>query len=373
MTFLAAAIWIGSMAAQAKAPPASPTPARTPLQEAATQARLAGRVADAISKYKQALQVSPSWSEGWYYLGVITYEQDRARDCTDAFTRFVKLQPKVAAGFAFLGLCLYKSADYRGALSALDRAERIGLPAGEQLTDVVNYHAALLYTKGGNFERALQMLDYFARRDAVEPKLIELAGIAGLRRPIFPPDLPAEDRELIYRVGRAVMTVAERRVTQAFEMFDELKRDFPAALNLHYLYGSFLLGAAELDAAIREFEAELKLQPDHLPSLVVIGLQHLKKNDFAQALQYGERAVRLAPGNCTAQALLGRALVEGDLDVPRGVAALERAVGLEPESPQVRFALASAYAKAGRKEDAAKQRVEFLRLKKQTPSGGGTP
>jgi len=59
---------------------------------------------------------------------------------------------------------------------------------------------------------------------------------------------------------------------------------------------------------------------------------------------------------------LGRALVEsGDLD--NGIKELELSKQQAPGSPQTRIALASAYARAGRNEDAARERAEFLKLK----------
>ena len=68
------------------------------------------------------------------------------------------------------------------------------------------------------------------------------------------------------------------------------------------------------------------------------------------------------PDSYVAHSVLGRLLVEtGELQP--GIQELERAENLAPESPQPRIALASAYAKAGRKEDAARERREFLRLK----------
>jgi predicted Zn-dependent protease len=42
---------------------------------------------------------------------------------------------------------------------------------------------------------------------------------------------------------------------------------------------------------------------------------------------------------------------------------LEKARDLAPESPETRVALASAYAKVGRPQDAARERAEFQRLK----------
>ncbi len=360
--------------AQSAAPAPKPALAekqRTPLQEAATKARMAGRLDEAVIKYKQALQATPAWPEGWYFLGTIHYEKDRPRECAESFARFVKLQPNVSAAHALMGLCLFQLSDYSSALTALNQAERLGLPKEEQLTDVASYHAAMLYTRDGNFEKALIVLNFFSRRESIEPKIIELTGIAALRRPIFPADLPPADRELIYRVGRAVMTAGARRVADASKMFEDLVQDFPKAENLHFVYGSLLLGA-DTAAALRQFEQELALQPQHLPTIVIMGLEYLAEGKPEQARTMGEKAVKIAPQNFTAHTLLGRALADGNLDIPAGIAELEKAVSLEPGSPQVRIALASAYAKAGRRDDAAKQRAEFLRLKKLT-AGGEAP
>ena len=58
---------------------------------------------------------------------------------------------------------------------------------------------------------------------------------------------------------------------------------------------------------------------------------------------------------------LGRALVEtGSLEP--GIVELETAVTLAPDSPEMHFALARAYAKAGRKDDAARARATFAEL-----------
>jgi tetratricopeptide (TPR) repeat protein len=343
---------------------AATVPRHTPIQAQATKARLDGRLDEAVLAYKRALQASPGWSEGWYFLGTIHYENDRPRECADSFARFVTLAPKVSAGHALLGLCLYRLKQYPAALSALNQAERIGLPQDDTLTNVASFHAALLYTKEANFEKALKILGFFSRGATIDPKVIELTGIAALRRPIFPEELPATDREIVYRVGRAVMTAGARRTAEASKMLEELVQDFPKDAAVHFVYGTLLLGG-DTEQALRELEEVVRLQPDHLPAHVVMGLEYLRQSRFAEARARGEAAVKLAPGNFTARTVLGRALVEGDLDVPAGLLELETAVRLEPGSPQVRIALASAYAKAGRREDAAKQRAEFLRLRKE--------
>ena len=50
---------------------APPQPKHTPLQAQATQSRLAGRLDEAVLNYRKALQATPAWSEGWYFLGTI--------------------------------------------------------------------------------------------------------------------------------------------------------------------------------------------------------------------------------------------------------------------------------------------------------------
>ena len=348
---------------------AQAVPVRTPLQEQATKARLAGRLDEAVLGYKRALAATPAWSEGWYFLGTIHYERDQARECADAFSRFTKLQPNVSTGHALLGLCLYQLKQYPAALSELNESERIGLPEGDPVTKVASFHAALLYTKYANFEKALKILGFFSRDAVVDPKVIELSGLAALRRPLFPVELPTEDRELVYRVGRAVITAGARRTAEASKLLEELVEDFPKQAGLHFVYGTLLLGG-DTEAAMKQLEEVVKLEPDHLPAHVVMGLEYLRQNNFEAARQCGEKAVRLAPANFTSRTLLRRALAEGGFDLTAGLRELETAMQLEPGSPQVRIALASAYAKAGRREEAAKQRAEFLRLRKSIEGGG---
>jgi predicted Zn-dependent protease len=79
-------------------------------------------------------------------------------------------------------------------------------------------------------------------------------------------------------------------------------------------------------------------------------------------LQYAERAVKTAPASFAAYTALGRVLVDSG-KTKEGIEKLEYAAKLAPDSPQVRIALASAYAKVGRSADAARERAEFLKLK----------
>ena len=57
-------------------------------------------------------------------------------------------------------------------------------------------------------------------------------------------------------------------------------------------------------------------------------------------------------------------------DIQAGIRELEICEQQAPGEPQTHIALASAYAKAGRNNDAARERTEFLKLKQLTKSPG---
>jgi predicted Zn-dependent protease len=162
-------------------------------------------------------------------------------------------------------------------------------------------------------------------------------------------------------MGRAVMTASARRANEAAAQFDEIVRDFPKTPNVHYAWGTFLLGG-DPDKAVMALKRELEVQPDHLPSLVLLALEFLKRGDAKPALEFGRKAAEIAPQNFTAHVALGRALVESG-EVDAGIVELEVAVKLEPTSPQTRIALASAYQRAGNTKEAARHRAEFQKLK----------
>ena len=71
--------------------------------------------------------------------------------------------------------------------------------------------------------------------------------------------------------------------------------------------------------------------------------------------------MKLAPGLFAAHNALGRALFETG-QVEKGIAELEAAVRLAPESRQARATLAGAYARAGRAADAEREQAALRGL-----------
>ncbi len=348
------------VAADAKAPAAADPIAR--IQKQAEAARKENRVDAAIALYKKGVALKPAWEEGWWSLGTLYYGLDEFAEARDAFRHLSTMQPGAGAPWAMLGLSEFQTKQYDEALGHLKHASELHTGQEQSIADEANFHLALLLTRNQEYEEAMKVLAQFAQRNLNDAKFIEAMGIAALRKPLLPSELVPTDRQLIMDVGRVMYDATALRTTEAGAEFKILVDKYPETPNIHYLYGSFLM-FADANNGLREMKKELEISPAHVPAMVTIANEYIQRKDFQAALPYARKAVELEPQSFPAHAVLGRVLAEGDLDTQRGIQELEEARKLAPGSPQVRIALATAYAKAGRKEDAARERQEFLKLR----------
>ncbi len=359
---LSLAALLGPVAAADQKAPQTAAGAFDRLSKAATEARTENRDGDAIGLYRQAIELRPSWAEGWWFLGELLYDQNKYPEARDSLRRLIDLDHTSGPGFALLGLCEFETKEYSSALSHILEARRLGLGDDPQVRRVVLFHEMLLLTRRREYESAMQVLLDVVKDGGTGPTVIEAAGIAGLRRPIFPEELQPGDKDLIEKAGRAVYAMAERDRAAAEKYFAELLAAYPKAPNVHYLYGSFL-AATDEDAALREYQKELELNPKHTEALATVALEYEARGDLATAISYARRAAVADPQFFGAHAVLGKLLTSTG-EVEQGIKELEIARQEAPDSPQVHFTLATAYTMAGRTADAARERAEFTRLKK---------
>src|SRR6185437_16249018 len=326
----------------------------------ADEARLAERFDDAIALYGKALNIKPKWPDGWWYVGAIFYQKDLYAQARDAFQNLVALEPQRAPAWAMLGLCLFQTGDYERAATSLQRGKSLGIKDNAELAGVVLYHIALLYIRFEFFENAFDTLAELLRTGNASPKVVEAFGLTMLRMPYLPNEIPAAQREKVLIAGQAGINMAARRQEQARAAFDTLLAQYPNDPNVHYGFGVFML-SQDADVALKEFKRELEISPLHYPAMTQMAFEYLKRDQFNDALPLAEKAVQLAPKLYAARNVLGRVLLElGQVD--RSIKELEAGVKLAPSSPEMHFALARAYTRAGRKEDAARERETFKNL-----------
>jgi predicted Zn-dependent protease len=344
------------------APPpvkAAPT-AFDALAKKAEDAKAAARFDEAIQLYQQGIKVRPDWMEGRFALGTILYDKDRYDEARDQFRRVSDAQPKNGVVMALKGLCGFQLRDYERALEDLQRARSLGIPSKE-VQSVASYHAAILLNRFERYESAFDILKEFALLDKDSPKIIEALGLSVLRLPFLPNEAPPDRREMILMAGRAAYHQARGRSNAlARQFYEELASRYPTTPNVHYAYATCLL-VENPEAALEEFRRELRISPNHNHAMLQVAFELMKQGQNAEALTLAQKAVDLDPDLFAGHQALGRALLEtGDVD--RAIQELEIGARQAPESPEMYFTLARAYAKKGRTEDAARARATFLKL-----------
>jgi tetratricopeptide (TPR) repeat protein len=330
------------------------------LLAAATEARQAQRWEEAVDLYGTIVKLKPAYVEGHWYQGTAYYTLDDFPRCRETFRKVVRLAPKNGAAYAFLGLCEFGVKDYDRSLQHLLQSRILGVGDTKELGSVARYHAAVLMTRVEQYEQALETLGEFAAEGDDNPRVIEAMGLATLRMPLLPIEAPPERREMVLMAGRASYLMATRNTAASERAFETLVSRYPENENVHYAFAVFLL-QEKPDRALEEFKRELELQPGHPWSLMQIAYEYLKRGEAQSALPWAQQAVAAAPNAFPAHKALGQALLEtGDVD--GSIKELLIGVKLAPDSPGLHFILAKAYQRAGRIEDAAREREEFTRL-----------
>ena len=278
----------------------------------------------------------------------------------------MRLEPKAPSpAWALLGLCDFETKNYEEALRHFDRSF-IGEARDNPFARATRYHAALLLTKSGQFELALKRLAEISAPDTETSDIVRAIGLASLRITLLVTEIPESQYEFVDAVGHAVFDGNVRREKEAEAKFQALLAQYPKRPQLHYLHGQALL-SSDTQAALREFEHEIEISPGHVPARLQIAFEYLKEGEPAKALPYARQAAVIEPGFFAAHAAAGQALMESG-DLPNGIIELEKASALAPNSPETHMKLASAYAQAGREQDAKRERDIFAKLRNQIHS-----
>jgi tetratricopeptide (TPR) repeat protein len=168
--------------------------------------------------------------------------------------------------------------------------------------------------------------------------------------------------EVLETQGRFSEAVAEYR-----KAIDKSSR----TLGLHYRLGRALLmtshEAGALELALKEFQAELTLNPHDGVAEYQVAQIFQAQGKAAQASAGFERAIALDSNFAEPLVALGKLRMEQKNDA-EAISLLLRAVSIAPGSESARYSLMMAYRNAGRMEEARREKAELDKLQK-TPEG----
>ena len=351
------------LAAPSFAAPAPLPKGFSEIAQRADAARKADRMQEAIDLYAAGVRARPAWKDGWWWLGSLLYEQDRFSEAKAALKHFVSLSPNPAPAYAFLGLCEYETHDYDEALTSFQMWARKGSPGTDQLINVAGFHWALLLTRRAHFVEALSLLAAQVEKLGGNAALKEAMGLASLRMASLPEEYPVDRREMVWLAGEAAMFASLRppRFERADEFANRLALRYAAEPNVLYFRGTLFSFEDKLPEAEQEFLKELETDPKHVPTMLELARIRLL-DDPASAASYARAAVQIEPKNSEAHHMLGRTLFS-TRQFADSARELETAKQLAPDSAPIRYQLAEAYRKLGRKQEAERETAAFNLLK----------
>ncbi len=106
MAMLPALIAPGTSLSAQRAPNTRSSPgAFGQLAKQAAEASKEHRLEDAAVLYRKALVLRPRWTDGWWSLGTIEYDQDHYSKAAQAFQEELALDAHNGTAHAMLGLC----------------------------------------------------------------------------------------------------------------------------------------------------------------------------------------------------------------------------------------------------------------------------
>jgi tetratricopeptide (TPR) repeat protein len=333
------------------------------LAASADAARQQGDVPRAIELYRRATEKNPNWPDGWWFLGILQYDQNQYQPASDALTRYLQLTPKAAPAFALRGLCEFNTGAYPQSLQDLELSESLGAANQAKNAQILYYHEALLLTHFNRFEEALAKFALLVQQGADNQDLAIAVGLAGLRRNQFPETVPSDQTALLSSIGRAAILLMQKNYDASRKAFQAIFTEHPTTPDIHYLYG-YLLFPTNPDEAVNQFHRELAISPLNATAQAMCAWALELQGDYAASLDDARKAAEEDPSLPMGQLVYGKALIETG-DVNAGLSHLQSVLKAQPGNLEAHLALTKAYSKLGRSEDARRERLTSLAISQQ--------
>jgi len=335
--------------------------------------------------------------------------QGRMAEAKESFEKLARMEPSIAEVHATLAAICFKLKEYEEAISEIGKAQKLkpGLPRLDTLL-------GLSLSELGRFNDAVPKLEKGFKQSA-DPISRRLCGLQLLRaygnlsrdadavqtalelNKLYP-----EDPEVLYHTGRvygnyAYITMEKLQTAapdsiwmlQARGEANESQKSYVAAIDafnhvlsldpkrpgIHYRMGRIYLAKfmenqdqGDRDAAVREFSAELGVDPHNGNAAYELAYLAAQSGDREKARQGFEAVLQRFPDFEEALVGLGGVLLESQ-SPQDAVAPLERATKIRPDDEVAWYRLAQAERAAGNRDAQQKALAEFRKLHNSTPVG----
>jgi tetratricopeptide (TPR) repeat protein len=323
------------------------------------------------------------------------------------FEQLAKLEPEVAEVHATLGVIYFTLHEYELAVSEVRTAQKLK-PTLPKLDSLLGLSLGEL----GRYTEALPRLEKGFKQTA-DPEVRRMCGLqllrayTGLGRDSDAMEtalalnrLYPDDPEVLYHTGRiygnfayVVMLKLHDKAPNSVWMLqaqgeaNESQKDYAAAIiafrhvleidpsrpGIHYKLGRIYLARfrdgqkpEDRDAAVREFNAELGVNPRNGNALYEMAVMQQQQGNLDEARTQFEHLVQRFPNFEEALVGLGGVCLENQ-KAEAAVAPLEHATRLNPDDEVAWYRLAQAERATGHREAQQKALAQFQRLHSSTP------
>ena len=295
-------------------------------------------------------------------------------------------------------------------------AERLllAIPADSSDSDQARYRLAVVKFNSGRYEQSQAIVQELVRRGRKDGPTLRLSAwcyhktnqeeqaINTFREAV---ELDPTDEKNFLDLG--ALLLEQRKFSAASELAGRTVGAFPKSAEALALLGSVELARENFTDAVQTYSRSIELDPDNSDAIVGLAKAQAAAGWNDQARETLEKAIQRFPGRATFELQLALLLLNdaadrdplkqaraerllhsaarhdpnsseaqyqlGNLALSRGqttsaIDYLENAARMSSESAKAHFALARAYRRAGRTEDAARETALYERFKKQSNS-----
>lgn len=292
-----------------------------------------GEHGTALDRYEAAVDADPTWTEGWFQLGLRRLQLQREGGCA-AYERLLELDPNHAMALSNLAVQQLGKGDLAGAAERLERAVELQ----PEFVDAL-FNLGLVRTQQGDrndaealYRQVLELRPTYAKAACNLGSLLNDRGAYGEAQPLLERALQLQPdlSEASFNLGVSLANQGQGDQAQLqYRRCLTLRPDF----TLGWLQlGNLLDAMGRHVQAIEAYDKVLALEPDHPQGAINRAIQHLKLGQGTQAVEALQTITTQQPDAVLAWQQLGNALLETS-QYEASLAASDRAIELSPLLP----------------------------------------
>jgi putative PEP-CTERM system TPR-repeat lipoprotein len=311
----------------------------------------------ALAAAREAVAVAPSDARLVEVLAMAQEANGEINQAIDSVNKLISLRPDSSAPLIRLAALQARRKEYERAADALLRAQKVA--PGEAQIDL---ELAAVYLAAGKLDAALKTARGLSARNPkraggylLEGDVLAAQGKYGEAERAFRDALRAEPAAPAAQVAAAKLVgtlYAGRKAKEAEAFASKWITDHPRDAAVRMYLGDRAMRESNQRAAQAYYQAVVTLFPNHVLALNNLAYVGGDLGD-PKAIEYAERAAKLAPNSAAVLDTLGVLLVNKG-DAKRGLEYLGKARKLAPDRADIQLNHARALVKAGEKEQARK-------------------